>query len=243
MNTDLKKLIRLQSVDASVVEYETKTGAFPARSKALDEQLRSAKENVEQAEGAIRKSQTRHKELEARVADFEAKISRYREQLMSVKTNEEYRAMTKEIDYSQAGIGKEEDEILVVLEEGEPLKKARDEARAVLARDEKTVAAERTDLEALNAKDTETLKAYLEERDTIAKEIDEDLLDRYERVRKARGGIALAAARDEECEICNVKMRPQVFQEVRRNDTIISCDSCSRILYDPENLDHPFEVV
>jgi predicted nucleic acid-binding Zn-ribbon protein len=37
-------------------------------------------------------------------------------------------------------------------------------------------------------------------------------------------------------------MRPQRFQEVRRNDAIISCDSCGRFLYDPENMDHPFEV-
>ena len=243
MNTDLKKLIRLQSVDAAVVEYQTKTAAFPARSRALDEQLRSAKEGVEQGEAAIRTNQSRNKELESRVADLDAKITKYREQLMSVKTNEEYRAMTKEIEYSQAGIGKVEDEILLLLEESEPLKKALEDAQSVLTRDEKTVAVERSELETLNAKDTETLGSCLDERAKLAQDVDEDLLDRYERVRKARGGIALAAARDEECEICNVKMRPQVFQEVRRNDTIISCDSCSRILYDPENLDHPFEVV
>ena len=75
------------------------------------------------------------------------------------------------------------------------------------------------------------------------KDVTEDILSRYERVREARGGIAIASASNEECDVCNVRMRPQVFQEVRRNDTIISCDSCSRILYDPENLDHPFEVV
>jgi predicted nucleic acid-binding Zn-ribbon protein len=39
-----------------------------------------------------------------------------------------------------------------------------------------------------------------------------------------------------------VRIRPQVFQEIRRNDRIIACDACQRILYDPENLDHPFEV-
>jgi hypothetical protein len=151
--------------------------------------------------------------------------------------------MTKEIEYNQTAIGKEEDQILVILEETEPLAKVLEEATVVLARDEKSVAADRAELEVLNAEDTRTLNAYLEERATLARDIDEDLFDRYERVRKARGGVALAAAREEECEACKVKMRPQVFQEVRRNDTIISCDSCSRILYDPENLDHPFEVV
>jgi predicted nucleic acid-binding Zn-ribbon protein len=62
-------------------------------------------------------------------------------------------------------------------------------------------------------------------------------------VRKFRGGIGVAAAREEACVICNVRMRPQIFQNVRRNESIITCDSCSRILYDPENFDHPFETV
>lgn len=243
MHAGLKRLIRLQAVDTAVLEYQDRTREFPARSRALDEQLQSAKAGLERAESAIRNNQARRKELEQRVADLEAKISRYREQLMSVKTNEEYRAMMKEIEYSQSGISREEDQILALLEETDPLSRALDAAREQLREDQQMVDAERARLEALNAEDEKTLKAYLEERETLTRDIDEDLLDQYERVRRARGGIAIAAARDEECVICNVRMRPQIFQEVRKNDAIIACDSCSRILYDPENLDHPFEVV
>ena len=87
------------------------------------------------------------------------------------------------------------------------------------------------------------LEANFEERVGLEKEISENTLKRYEKVRQTRGGIALASASNEECDVCNVRMRPQVFQEVRRNDNIIACESCRRILYDPENLDHPFEVV
>src|SRR5437899_1663855 len=86
------------------------------------------------------------------------------------------------------------------------------------------------------------LESYLKERKGLEISISSDLLPRYERVRKARGGIAVAAARNEVCEICQVRIRPQVFQEIRRNDQIIACDACQRILYNPENLDHPFEV-
>jgi predicted nucleic acid-binding Zn-ribbon protein len=230
MNADLKKLIRLQAVDNSIREYTRKTEAFPARSKALDEQLRSAKEG-------------QRKERETRVADLEAKISKYRDQLMSVRTNEEYRAMVKEIEYNQAAITGEEDQILVLMEEMEALTSKVDAARARLGEDEQVVARERAQLETVNAEDTRTLAAWGEERAELGNEIQEDILDRYERVRKFRGGIGVAAARDEACAICNVRMRPQIFQNVRRNDTIITCDSCGRILYDPEHFDHPFEVV
>lgn len=243
MNADLKKLIRLQAVDNGVREYTAKTDAFPVRSQALDVQLRSAQAGVAEAEGAIRTNQEQRKKLEAKVSDLEVKISKYRDQLMSVKTNEEYRAMTKEIEFSQSAIRKEEDQILVLMENMESLGGALGKAQARLREDEATVASDRATLETANEEDTRTLEAYRRERQELVSGIQEDVLDHYERVRNFRGGIGIAPARNEECVICNVRMRPQVFQEVRRNDAIITCDSCGRILYDPENFDHPFETV
>jgi hypothetical protein len=151
--------------------------------------------------------------------------------------------MVREIEYNQAAITVEEDQILALMEEVEALARALEAAKTRLQGDQRTVAAERVQLGALNAADTKTLDAYLEERATLDKEIQEDVLDRYERVRKFRGGTGVAPARDEACVICNVRMRPQIFQDVRRNETIITCESCGRILYNPENFDHPFETV
>ncbi len=243
MHIDLKKLIRLQAIDLAIQELRRETGAFPAKSKALDEKLSNALAGVEKTKGAIKSNQSGRKEQESKVTDLEAKVSKYREQLMSVKTNEEYKAMVKEIDYSQEAISKVEDQILTLMEASETLAQELKAAEAVLREDEKIVQTDRVSLEEINRKDTAALEAYLEERTGLEKEISEDVLKRYEKVRHARGGIALASATNEECDVCNVRMRPQVFQEVRRNDNIIACESCRRILYDPENLDHPFEVV
>ena len=242
MHIDLKKLIRLQAVDLAIQELRATTGAFPAKSKALDEKLSNALAGVERVKEAIRNNQSGRKELESKVTDLEAKISKYREQLMSVKTNEEYKAMVKEIDYSQEAISKVEDQILTLMEASETPAQDLKAAESVLREDEKIVQTDRVSLEEINLKDTATLEAYIEERLGLEKEVSADILTHYERVRIARGGIALASASDEACDVCNVRMRPQVFQEVRRNDNIIACESCRRILYDPENLDHPFEV-
>jgi len=115
-------------------------------------------------------------------------------------------------------------------------------AEARLKEDQHKVDQERTQLIEQNQRDLSALESYLKERKGLEISISSDLLPRYERVRKARGGIAVAAARNEVCEICQVRIRPQVFQEIRHNDQIIACDACQRIHYDPENLDHPFEV-
>ena len=242
MNADLKKLIRLQAVDLVIQELRATAEAFPAKSKALDDRLHAAQTGVEETRNANKANQARRKELESKVSDIETKISKYREQLMGVKTNEEYKAMVKEIEYSEASIRNEEDEILILMEQSESLAQNLKAAEATLVEDEQMVRAERSRLEALNSQDAKELEANVEERSTLGKEINDDILFRYERVRSARGGVGVARASDEECEVCNVRMRPQVFQEVRKNDSIIACDSCNRILYDPENLDHPFEV-
>jgi len=242
MNSELKQLIRLQAVDLSIQELREKTEAFPAKSTALDEQLRVARDEVRSASDDIHVNQSKRKQLESQVTDIGAKISEYKNQLMAVKTNEEYKAMVKEINYNQLTIGKVEDEILTLMLNSEGLDEVLKVAEAKLSKDEQNVLAERSKLEELNASDTAALEANLAERRDVEREVSEDVLLNYDRVASARGGIALSKASDETCELCNVRMRPQKFQEVRKNDQIITCDNCNRVLYDPGNLDHPYEI-
>jgi len=64
--------------------------------------------------------------------------------------------------------------------------------------------------------------------------IGQDLLSRYRRIADARKGIALAEAKDELCSACHVRIRPQMYAELKLTEIIHSCDSCSRILFSRE---------
>jgi predicted nucleic acid-binding Zn-ribbon protein len=242
MNSDLKQLIRLQAIDLSIQELRARIDRFPGISKALDEKLRSAQAAVATAQEKAKSNQGTRKKLESEITAAESKISKYRDQMMAVKTNEEYRALQHEIEHAQQGIRKIEDEILNLMMEAETGQSELKGAEAHLKEDQQKVNIERKQLEEENKRDLGALEGYLKERKEIDATVSPDLIARYERVRKLRGGIGVAAARNEVCEICQVRIRPQVFQEIRRNDRIIACDACQRILYDPENLDHPFEV-
>jgi len=242
MNSDLKQLIRLQSIDLAIQEIRTRIDRFPGVSKALDEKLKSATAALDHAKERLKSNQTNRKKFEGDIASFETKISKYREQMMSVKTNEEYKAVLKEIEYTQQHIRKIEDDILNLMMEFEGLQSEIKAAEVRLKEDQQRVTEERKELEKINQQDVTALESYIKERRELEKTISDDLLPRYERVRKARGGIAIAAAKDYVCELCQVRIRPHLFQEIRKNDQIISCDACQRILYFPENLDHPFEV-
>ena len=242
MNSDLKQLIRLQTIDLSIQELRSRIDKFPGISKALDEKLKSAQTGVETAKERIKNNQGNRKKLESEISSMEGKISKYRDQMMAVKTNEEYRALQHEIEHAQSGIRKIEDDILNLMMEAETGQTDVKTAEVRLKEDQSKVHDERRSLEDENKRDLSALESYLKERKEIQNSVSSDLVSRYDRVRKHRGGIGVAAARNEVCEICQVRIRPQVFQEIRKNDQIIACDACQRILYDPENLDHPFEL-
>jgi predicted nucleic acid-binding Zn-ribbon protein len=242
MNSDLKQLIRLQRIDLSIQEIRVSIDRFPGISKALDAKLASAKAALTSANERSKTVQANRKKYEGEVGTLEAKISKYREQMMSVKTNTEYRALQTEIEHTQAAIRQVEDNILAMMMEAETVQAEIKNAEAQLKADQQAVDRERKALEEENRKEMGALESYIRERRDIEGSVSTDLLPRYERVRKARSGIAVSPARDSVCEVCQVRIRPQVFQEIRKNDKIIACDACQRILYDPENLDHPFEV-
>jgi len=242
MNSDLKQLIRLQAIDGSIQELRSRIDKFPAISKALDEKLRTAQSGLESAKEKAKNNQGNRKKLESEISSTEGKISKYRDQMMAVKTNEEYRALQHEIEHAQSGIRKVEDEILNLMMEAETNQTDIKTAEVQLKTDQAKVQDERKALEDENKRDLSALESYLKERKEIQATVSADLVAHYDRVRKHRGGIGVAPARNEICEICQVRIRPQVYQEIRKNDQIIACDACQRILYNPENMDHPFEV-
>jgi predicted nucleic acid-binding Zn-ribbon protein len=242
MNSDLKQLIRLQAIDVSIQELRSRIDKFPSISKALDEKLRAAHSGLETDKEKAKSNQGSRKKLESEISSMEGKISKYRDQMMSVKTNDEYRALQHEIEHAQAGIRKIEDDILNLMMEAETNQSDIKTAEVRLKEDQSKVNEERKSLEDENKRDLSALDSYLKERKEIQATVSADLVSQYDRVRKHRGGIGVAPARNEVCEICQVRIRPQVYQEIRKNNQIIACDACQRILYNPENMDHPFEV-
>jgi predicted nucleic acid-binding Zn-ribbon protein len=75
-----------------------------------------------------------------------------------------------------------------------------------------------------------------EQKVAMESQVGAELLSRYRRIAEARKGIALAEAKDELCSACHVRIRPQMYAELMRTESIHACDSCSRILFSRENL-------
>ena len=231
MNADLTRLIRLQQLDTAADEARRKVADHPARTQALDARLQSARDAVAGMKAKLSAASDKRRAEEKDVASVQTRLAKYKDQLLEVKTNREYTAMLHEIETAQNDIRAREDRILEIMLESDELNAGIRKSEAELKVAEKEIAAERAVVDA----EVTSLQAEIErttaEREKLVGSIDRQVLTIFEITAKSRKGVAVAEAKDGLCSICHVRLRPQVFNEVRKNESIIQCDSCRRILY------------
>ena len=231
MNADLERVIALQRLDSEAGAARKKLAEAPERETSFDARLDAARQHVADAKAKLAVNQETRRAVEKEVAVHQGRLSKYRDQAMAVKTNQEYHAIQHEIAHAQGEIKKYEDQILEAMVEADDLTATIKSSEAALASEQKTIDAERKKLQAEDAETQKALDALAGERATIVASMDKQVLARYEKASAKRQGIAVAQAKDGICTVCHVRLRPQVFNDVRRNDGIVQCESCQRILY------------
>lgn len=231
MNPDLKALIQLQEIDTKILELDKQIQTVPAQIQAIQQSIDAGTTRLASLKEALFEKQKSRKKSETDTELLRAKLVKLKDQLMTVKTNKEYTAMLKEIESCDHEIRKAEDSVLEFMVSLEQLEAdLRNGTREVQVEGEKLLA-QRKVLENLLANHQTARGGMTAERDGVAQRVPEGLLDRYQRISRSRKSIAVAEARDECCMACRVRMRPQIYNDLRRNDLILSCDSCGRILY------------
>ncbi|MBZ5647865.1 MAG: hypothetical protein LAN37_11665 [Acidobacteriia bacterium] len=234
MNPDLEKLIELQGVEREIARLTAEVAALPRRVAAIEAQLADTKAQVEKFKAAISANLSDRRKQEQKIQDEQQKISKYREQSLAVKTNDQYRALMHEIQFADQEIRACEDRILEGMVGNEELEKKQKAAEAELKAEISDIEKEKAEARAVTAKDEAELAQWNAKRDALRREIAPDHLAYYDRVIGVRK-TALAEARDHKCSACQVMLRPQTYNEVRTNEQIIACDSCQRILYYDES--------
>ena len=231
MHPDLQHLIQLQELDSAAERHRRRVADIPVLQAALDARLAERTAAVEEVKARVSASQAARREIEKDLAAVQGRLSKYKNQLMEVKTNKEYQAMQKEMSAAEQEISDFETRMLERMEEADALaielkgvQAALTSAQAEITRDRAALENERTTVD-------DDLKRVSEERARTAALVGGELLALFDRVAHGRRGVAMAEARDGLCTVCHVRLRPQVFNQARRNTDIVQCDSCTRILY------------
>ena len=231
MLPDLEHVLTLQRLDSAAADAQRRLADEPEREKALTARIDTATARVAAAKERLAANQRARREIEKDVAVHQGRLSKFLEQAMAVKTNQEYHAIQHEIAFAQNEIKTREDALLELMLEADELTATIKRADADLAAEQKAVDADRKAMTAEHAQMKADLDRIATERSAIVAGITPQVLAIFELVARRRNGIAVSEARNGICTICHVRLRPQVFNTVLKNEQILQCDHCQRILY------------
>jgi uncharacterized protein len=231
LNADLQSLIQLQELDLASERQRRRVADIPVLQAALDARLAERVAAVDAVKARIATCQTARRDIERDLAAVQARLSKFKNQLMEVKTNKEYQAMQKEMTVAEQEISDLETRLLERMEEADGLAAELETAEDALSAARAEIDRVRQALDAEREQVARELERTAGERARVAALVSQEALAIFDRIARGRKGVAMAEARDGLCTVCHVRLRPQVFNDARRNDAILQCESCSRILY------------
>ena len=230
MLPDIENLLRLQEADKEIRRLQDEIAELPKRVAAIERKLAGTRNQLEKAQAAIKADDASRRKHDTTINDLRGKISKYRDQSLDVKTNEQYKALLHEIQFAEKEIAATEDKILELMVNADTRDKEVKAAQTELKAETAEIENEKEQARQRTAEDGKLLAEWSAKRDQLRSGIDGDLLRHYERVSKFRG-TGISEVRDQKCLACQVMLRPQTYNEVRSGQQTIFCDSCQRILY------------
>ena len=205
--------------------------ALPKHIAVIEKTLDSHVRRLEADRAALVANQKDRKKLEGDIQAHQQKISKLRDQMLGAKTNEQYKAFQHEIDYIEKEIRAAEDRILELMTESEPLDANVKKAEAALKEEKKAVEDEKTQARQRTAADQAQLDQLRKERAEAAAKLPPATLNSYMRIRKKWNGLAIVEAVSGRCSACQIVLRPQYLQDLKRGEALMLCESCGRFLF------------
>lgn len=231
MLPELDRLVRLQRLDTATAEAQEAIEGIPAERDALDARVAARTADLDAARRRLADHRAARQEAENDLAQVQARLTRYKDQLMAVKTNKEYHAMQAEIATAEGDVARLEDQVLEQMLQADELTTAVADAEGAQAEERTAVEAEREALEARQRELTAQVERHAGERAALVGELPAPVAALFDTLTRGRKGLAVAEASDGRCMSCRVRLRPQLYNDVRLNRTLIQCESCQRILY------------
>jgi predicted nucleic acid-binding Zn-ribbon protein len=231
VQAELEQLLVLQDRDQKIKQVQAELKTIPQQQKTLEAQLASSAAGLEALKQKARQVEVERKKLELDVGTRTDTISRLKTQQYETRKNDEFQAMGHEIERYAKEIQKIEDQELELMVQADQLKEQvlADQKRTSTANE--SVGRQMSDLESKAKLLESQLEKLRKERTDLAANVDEDLLNRFERLFASKGDAAVVALEHEVCTGCHMKITTQTAVRVKAGKEIVSCEQCGRILY------------
>jgi predicted nucleic acid-binding Zn-ribbon protein len=231
MLPEIEKLLILQDRDRKLRALRVEHKNAPLEKQAFADKQAAAQAQLDAAKAKAKEFELERKKLETQVESIRERIAKYQVQKFQTRKNEEFSALNHEIANCEKDISSIEDRELDLMD-------AAEKQKPVIAEAEKAFAAAKAQAERQTADLDQKIKALGEqitaveaERAKLATEVEEELLDTYDRLLRTKGGEAVAALQHDVCSGCHMKVTPTTSSKCRAGKEIVQCENCARILY------------
>jgi uncharacterized protein len=234
VHAELEKLLVLQDRQQKIRQFQNEIRTVPLQRNNLESQLATSIAGVEALKQKGRQLEVDRKKLELDVGVRTESINRLRTQQYETRKNDEFQAIGHEIERYENEIRKIEDEELEVMDQADKVKAQLDGEEKKAAATKESISRQMKDLEEKSRTLDSRLQEVTKERTELAANIDEDLLNRFDRLFASKGDAAIVALEHEVCTGCHMKVTTATSVHVKAGKEIVSCEQCGRILYSAE---------
>lgn len=231
MLPEIEKLLILQDRDRKLRALRIEQKNAPLEKKAFADKQAAAQAQLDVAKGKAKEFELERKKLETQVEGIRERIAKYQVQKFQTRKNEEFAALNHEIANCEKDISGLEDRELDLMEAAEKQKPVIAEAEKIFAAAKAQAERQTVDLDQKITTLGEQITAIEAERAKLAAEVEEELLDTYDRLLKTKNGEAVAGLRHDVCSGCHMKVTPTTSSKARAGKEVVQCENCARIVY------------
>ena len=233
---EIRKLTELQEVDRQIFSLIKERSEQPKIIEELQKEFDAKKAKLKSLEENRQKKQLKQKEEEVELGSKEENIKKANSQLGQLKTNKDYQLKLAEIESLKADKSIIEEEILKLMDEIDLAKKEIEAEKKTLEDEEKRYNEKKNALTRRGKEIEGLLKDFEGKRKILSDSIDKKILTRYEHILQGKEGLAIVKVQDNSCQGCFMKVPPQVINEIKMHEHVITCEICARILYLEEDI-------
>ena len=227
----IENLLILQDNDRKFFRARSELKNLSLQRQRSQQQLTEAQQAVDKAREKVKQLETKRHDKELETDSNKQLIQKYTQQQFQTKKNEEYQALTHEIDRCKQKVSKLEDEQLGLMEEIEAAEKEVEEAKQTYDRAKAEVDQEKAELDERESHLKKELEELQNKREELKQPVESSLLRQYERILAHRGSSVVVPIDRGVCGGCHMKLPPQVIVSCKGDQEIVKCPNCSRILY------------
>lgn len=233
----IEKLLILQDRDRKIMKLQDELSRIGPERQGLQARLTAATSTLEAAKHKSKQIESDRKKLELDVEAKKQLIEKYSLQQFQTKKNEEYRALTHEIDMCKEAITKLDDQQLALMEQLEAEQKLVAQANVAAAEVKKTVEARTADLNSGEAALQKELTELQSNREELAAAVEETTRSKYERLLRQKGHNVVVGIQHGVCGGCHMQLSRSIIVLCQGDQEIVTCPNCGRILYFTRDMD------